>query len=266
MTGTHPNRVPRWSLTSAVAVAAAPVLCVACIDPPAQRGSQPEPEPARQVDTVLVDRVVVDTVTVSNPETERQVARLQMQLLEKDAQISRLQTQIEETTREVVRSMARQQTVASRAEAASAMAEAEVALEQLKTAAGGRETQEIRQIQGLLESSTAEFNQENYGGSLYLANQAKSLAGADRGRLLRGTQGSLRPGETLFTVSLPLRTVRRSNVREGPGTEFPVTFTLEPGATLVGHSYVGQWLRVSTPDGQTGWVFQNLVESRGVRN
>jgi hypothetical protein len=263
MTSTHCAGVPLVKYRHVVLVSTALVFGAACVDPPPPPGSGPEPEPgtAGASDTVVV-RTVTDTVVVPDPQTEQQLAQLQLQLLEKDAQIQRLQAQLDDATREVVRSMARLQTVASRAEAASAMAEAEVALEQLRTAAGGRATPEIAQVERLLEESTAAFNEENYGGSLYLANRAKGFAGAGRGRLLGSGQESLLPGETLFTESLQLRTVRRSNVRGGPGTEFAVVFTLDAGAALVGHSYVGQWVRISTEDGQGGWIFQSLVESR----
>lgn len=263
MIGTERRGVPIDWLSCALLFAAA-LVSASCVDPLPPRSGQPEPEPEppRAVDTVRVERTVLDTVVVVDSEAEQEVARLQLMLLEKDAQIRQLQTQLEETTREVVRSMARLETVASRAEAASAMAEAEVALEQLKTAAGGRDTREIEQIQAFLDQSTAAFNDGNYGGSLYLANQAKTLAGADRGRLLSGPQGSMLPGETLFAVSLQLQTVRRANVRQGPGTEHGIAFTLEGGTALVAHSYTGQWLRVSTEDGRTGWIYQGLVEGR----
>jgi hypothetical protein len=199
---------------------------------------------------------------VADLRTEQQLAQLQLQLLEKDAQIQRLRTQLDDATREVVRSMARLQTVASRAEAASAMAEAEVALEQLRTAAGGRETLEIEQVVHLLEQSTAAFNEQNYGGSLYLANRAKGFAGAGRGRLMGVGQESLLPGEVVFAESLQLRTVTRSNVRGGPGTDFNVVVTLDSGAAVVGHSHLGQWVRISMEDGRSGWIFQSLVEGR----
>lgn len=78
-----------------------------------------------------------------------------------------------------------------------------------------------------------------------------------------GAQGELLAGETPFTVALPLRTIRRSNVRQGPGTEHEIAFTLEVGVSLTGHSYVGQWVRISAADGRTGWIFQTLVEARG---
>ncbi len=265
MTGTHCGGVPKIRRRDAVLVSTALVAAIACVDPPSPPGSGPGPDPGagRAGDTVVVERRVVDTVRVADPQTEQQLAQLQLQLLEKDAQIQRLQAQLDDATREVVRSMARLQTVASRAEAASAMAEAEVALEQLRTAAGGRNTPETAQVERLLEESAAAFNEQNYGGSLYLANRAKGFAGAGRGRLLGSGQESLLPGETLFTESLQLRTIRRSNLRGGPGTEFSVVATLEAGTAVVGHSYLGQWVRISTEDGRSGWIFQNLVESRG---
>src|SRR5256886_11569576 len=74
--------------------------------------------------------------------------------------------------------MAKLQTLASRAEAASAMAEAEIALQSLKTAAAPLAAQETGQATQLLRQSSVEFNKQNYGGALYLANQAKSVVGA----------------------------------------------------------------------------------------
>ena len=237
MTGTHFNGVLLASRWDAVLASTLLVVAAACMgqSPPAGSAPEPDPDGAGVDDTAIVERLVVDTVTVADPRTEQQLAQLRLQLLEKDAQIRRLQAQLDDATREVVRSMARLQTVASRAEAASAMAEAEVALEQLRTAAGGRDTPEIGQVVHLLEESTAAFNEQNYGGSLYLANRAKGFAGAGRGRLLSGGRESLLPEEVVFSESLQLRTVTRSNVRDGPGTEFNVVVTLDSGAAVVGH-------------------------------
>ncbi len=238
------------------------LLLPACMDPPPPR----MPEPVVVYDTVEVERFIVDTVTVTvtttDPELEQGIARLQLQLLEKEAQIEELQAELDEAMREVVRSMARLQTLASRAEAASGMAEAEIALEQLKAVAGQRQTPEIERAQQFLDESTVEFNNQNYGGSLYLANEAKRLAGEGRGRLIGGNSESTQPGEILFALPLPLRAVRRANVREGPGLGFDILFTLESGANVVGQAYAEQWVRIITEDNRGGWIFHNLVENR----
>ena len=75
------------------------------------------------------------------------------------------------------------------------------------------------------------------------------------------TVGS-RSGETSFAVPVPLTTLQRSNVREGPGLGHPVSVTLDPGARLTGLSYTTEWVRVHWgDDGSEGWIFHTLVAS-----
>src|ERR1041384_5942282 len=147
------------------------LLACGCASKPA---GQPAPVPGPTAPPVT-QRAAVETVTVRDPETDRRIARLEMRLLERDAQLADLPTRLEDARQEVVRAMAKLQTLASRAEAASGMAEAEVALRTLKTG-GGQAAPEVGQAGSLLEESSTEFNKQNYGGALYLANQAKTLA------------------------------------------------------------------------------------------
>jgi hypothetical protein len=41
-----------------------------------------------------------------------------------------------------------------------------------------------------------------------------------------------------------------------------VLFTLEPGATLLGYSYVEQWVHIADESGRGGWMFLNLLGRR----
>ena len=228
---------------------------------------QVAPEPAQDsviaVEPLSVEIVTVtDTVTIKDPELEQRVARLEVRLLEKEAQVEEVRARLDEARREVVRAMAKLQTLASRAEAASGIAEAEIALRSLRAAAGQQVAPEVSQATQLLQMSTAEFNKHNYGGALYLANQAKSLAGSGRERLSSGDKGSLRPGETLFALPLRLQALERSKVRAGPGTGFRVVFTLEPGNPVTGYSSAEEWVRISDESGRSGWIFYNLVGRR----
>ena len=205
----------------------------------------------------------VDTVRlmVPDPEQQRRVGELEVRLLERDAQVERLEATLEETRREVVRSLARLQTSATRAEAASARAEADIAQQTLPT----RDTPEPERAPArrLLDQSTAEFGRQNYGGSLYLANQVKSLTASGRGRAAAGGNGApARPGEAAFVVPVPLAVSSRANVREGPGTNFRVLFTADRGAALTGLSHLEDWVRVTDAAGRSGWVFYNLVSRR----
>ncbi len=211
--------------------------------------SKPAPPPA--------PKVVHDTVTVRDPELDKRVARVELQLFARDAQIEDLQSRLEETRAEVVRAMAKLQTVASRAQAASAMAEAEVALQTMKAGASV-EPPEATQVTRLVRQSATEFNKQNYGGALYLANQAKTVASLYRGRVGVSREGT-RPGETLFAVPIKLKTTSRGNVREGPGTSFAVSFQADPGTEITAFSYTDEWIRISDDGGRTGWIHQTLV-------
>ncbi len=123
-------------------------------------------------------------------------------------------------------------------------------------------TPKVTQANALLQQGSAEFAKQNYGGALYLANQAKSVAGVGRTRLGGVDQPAFRPGETPFAVPVRLKAVARGNVREGPGSGYRVLFTLDPGAALTGYSTVDQWVRVGDEGGRTGWMFVTLVGRR----
>ncbi len=212
---------------------------------PTRPGSPPATAPAVH-DTVL----------------EQRVARLELRVLEKEAQVEELQARLDDARREVVRAMAKLQTLATRAEAASGMAEAEIALQALRGGGGAQGSPEVAQVAQLLQLATGEFDQENYGGALYLANQSKAVAAAGQGRLASVERGTLRAGEVPFAVPLRLQTVGRANMRVGPGGGFDVAFTLEAGAAVTGYSYVDQWVRVTDESGRAGWIFQGLVGRR----
>jgi hypothetical protein len=195
-------------------------------------------------------------------EQDRRLARLELTVLEKNAQVEELQARLDQAREEVVRAMAKLQTLASRAEAASGMAEAEVALQPLR----GRSTQqtapEAAQASRLLREASSEFNQENYGGALYLANQAKALAAAGTGRLSSREHSADRPGEMSFAVPIPLKAVGSGNVREAPGTAAPIAFAVEGGDSLTGYSYLEDWVRISDEMGRGGWIYRKLISRR----
>lgn len=214
--------------------------------------------PAR--DSVVTTVRVVDTVKVRDNDLEQRVNRLEMQLLGKDAQIEDLQQSLEAAQLEVVRTMAKLRTVATRAEAASGMAEAELAVQSLRNLKGSTGQPELVQSTQLLAQSTEVFNRQNFGGALYLAGQAKEQAVRGKARLAVGD--AARSGEVLFPAPVTLVTTSRGNLREGPGTRFGILQTLESGTGLMGISYVDDWVRVRDQGGRNGWVYSDLVSRR----
>ena len=231
-------------------------LTAACASMPAHREPvppSPPEEPARP--SAPPPQVVV----TRDPELDQKLARTELQLLEKEAQLSELQARLDDARQEVVRAMAKQQSLASRAEAASGMAEAEIALQSLRNSAGA---QGVPEVTRLIKLSNAEFEKQNYAGALYLASQAKGAAFAARGQFVSVDRGPVREGEQAFASALPLQTTKRANVREGPGSEFRILFTLPAGAAVTGYSHAAEWVRVADESGRDGWIYQSLIGRR----
>jgi uncharacterized coiled-coil protein SlyX len=204
------------------------------------------------------------TAVVRDTALEQRAARLELKVLEQEAQVDELQSRLDDARREVVRAMAKLQSLATRAEAASGMAEAEIALQALRTANGNSAPPSPEYGQGsqLLQLATTEFDQQNYAGALYLATEAKNAAAAGRGRVASDDRSTMRRGEVAFALPLRLQTTGRANVREGPGAGFKVLFTLETGVPIVAYSYVDQWVRVRDESDRAGWIHQTLIDRR----
>ena len=207
---------------------------------------------------------------------EDNIAKLQLQMLERDAQIKQLeerlnsqQAMLDEAIQEVVRAKAKLRSLESKAEAASGIAEAEIAVKALKAQlAGQTPNPELIKAQELLKMSAQEFKKENYGGAVYLTSQAKGHIRAGQIRL--GGREKVAPikrlppfkGEVFFALPLPLQVLRTSNLRKQPDRDSKVITTLEKGTPLIGYSHKDKWVRVTSEDGTNGWVFQTLVGGR----
>ena len=237
-----------------VAIAVISVAAVACAKAPAT--SAPSPAPV----VTAPARVAAETVTVRDPELEREAVRLRHQLLERSAQLVDAQRRVDEATTEVVRAMARLRTLATRAEAASAIAEAEVTVQQLRGRAGQQAPPEAAQAEASLRAGSAEFDKANFGGAVYLATQAKRIATAGRGRLAETAGTEARPGERAFALPVPLTTASRANLRSAPSTSASVVLAAPAGMELTAYAFVQEWLRVTMPDGRGAWVHQSVVK------
>ena len=220
--------------------------------PPPPAELRPDTQASAEAELQAAERQAAEIQTL-----ERKIAQLQLRLLEKEAQVAAVQEKLDGAIQEVIRAKAQLQSLESRAQAASTLAEAEVALSTVGAAAP---RPEITQAEQLLEMSAAEFDNGNYGGSLYLTSQAKSLIAVAQGRV-SNTDLPVLAGEVLFALPLPLRAARTSNVRDGPGGGFKVLFVLSQGVPLVGQAYKDEWVRIRDEQGRVGWIFHTLIES-----
>ncbi|MGH7259385.1 MAG: SH3 domain-containing protein [Nitrospiraceae bacterium] len=193
-------------------------------------------------------------------EFESRLAKLQAMLAEKDAQVQSLSKKLAETIQETVRSKARLRSQENKAEAASGLAEAEVALKTLQDAPAEAEKRpEIAPANALMAMGADELKKENYSGSLYLTNQVKALVKDVQEKTQGLEQLSLADGETLFALPLPLKSLAGGKVREQPTADAAVAWSVERGAPLTAYSSKGLWVHVKGDGERWGWIFYNLI-------
>lgn len=233
-----------------------------------------------------VDAVVADSVMASDSiadaradrlarlesevnELRERAVRAELSLMERDAEIRQLEQRLEaqqkmldETIEEIVRAKGRLRGMENKAQAASQLAEAEIALKALEDLPGGSEVPEYGRAAELIESGTREFAKENYGGAIYLGNQAKTLISLAQARIGDRRRTERSEDEVSFQAPLPLAVSVNTNVRAGPGLDHQVITTLRGSSQVLGYSYRGEWVRVTLEDGREGWIHQTLLKSR----
>jgi hypothetical protein len=242
-----------WVLSSALS---------GCVTPPAVPPPTPVPVPR--------EATVRAPTCPSCEEQTHEIARLRQDLANREAELRDLRANqrdqikvLQESTREVTRAKVRLHRLATQADAASYIAEVEVALESLRSSLGT--TSKVPLIvlaKGILESSNAPFAQGEYGAAMDRAAQAEQLIVlvADN-RLPSGSPARV-PREVPLQVAIPLKVTIDSKMRRQPLGKAPVVGVLKKDSLLVAHAYKGGWMQVATEDGRSGWVDQTRLGAR----
>src|SRR4051812_5665560 len=166
--------------------------------------------------------------TAAHKDLDEKLARMHLQALERDAEIRALNQKLEAAILEVVRAMAKLRGLSGRAEAASNLAETEIALKSIPAEVALRpKDTDLIQAQQLLRMATEEFKKQNYDGTVYLTSQVKMLIKPRTDRLVKGADVAKTDGEHTLSPMLALRASNKTNVREGPGPAFKVLFVVE---------------------------------------
>jgi len=202
---------------------------------------------------------------------EQRIAELRIEIIKNKAIISdysrrfdHQQKRLDAAILEVVRAKEKLRSHESKAEAASTLAEAEIALAELKRQATPSDQltkAEIEDADHLLSLSVNEYKSRNFGGALYLANQTKNQVRDAQIRIDRRAKRSVIEGESFFLQPLSLLVLKNSNLREGPSLNDEIIGNLNRDEAVIGHSFKENWIHVETAAGQTGWVFQSLVRA-----
>jgi len=253
------------------------VLCVnGCLGPKQGQKSLMGPEVTQETVVSLNGEtgpeqpvIPVSTVDAARKvqELEDENAKLHLRILEQEAFINDLNDRLINTQKElngavdeVVRVKARLKSLDSRAEAASSLAEAEIALRTIKRNSNEQTTQpEIKTAEELLFAADQEFKKENYSGSLYLSNRIQSVVPLIKND---GVEIPFSKDEYRYKIPLKLKTNARSNLRQGPGLNYEILTIIERNETLIGLSTQDRWIRVQTENGQNGWIYYQLVTEK----
>jgi hypothetical protein len=256
------------------AIALAPSLCAAllalalsgCVTPP----TPPPPSPPPAEPPVVAPPAPVGVARPSCPscdEQNREVARLRQELANRDAELRELRSSqrdqvkvLQESTREATRAKVKLRRLATQADAASYIAEVEVALDSARAAAGEDAKSPLLGIaQGMMESTAAAFALGDYGAAMERAAQAEQLVTAAADERERSAAPPRGAGELPFQAAVTLRAIDDSKMRRQPRSKAPVVVVVRKDTELVAVAYKGSWLRVVTPDGRSGWIAQRQV-------
>ena len=204
-------------------------------------------------------------VCPSCDEQTREVARLRQDLANQGAELRDLRSsqrdqvkELQESTREITRAKVKLRRLATQADAASYVAEVEVAMESLRSSRGARTSTVPLMVlaQDILESTAAPFAQGDYGAAMDRAAQAEQLIALVAHYQVRPGSRSRVPGEVPLQVAIPLKATVDSNLRRQPRGSARVVGVLKKDSPLVAHAYKGSWMQVETEDGRSGWVDQ----------
>ena len=188
----------------------------------------------------------------------REVGRLRLQLLAKQAEINQLLIAHERALQEAVSANARLRGLDSKADAVASIAEAALMINNAKESANDEQQQALIHAEKLLETSRKEMQAGNLNAASYLATKASSLAQPTTDR--RPTTQT-DESQTLFAVPVGMRVRKQSNVRELPGINSKPLFQLAGGVNVKALGYSDLWIRISTESEQEGWIYYDLLEA-----
>jgi predicted GNAT family N-acyltransferase len=200
---------------------------------------------------------------------QSEIERLKQLLAEKEALISSQQAhqqeqakELQASTSQATRAQIKLSRLATQPDAASTLAEVEVAMEALHSAktTAPRQAMQI-QAQRLLDAANAAYVKGDFATAVDRATQSREIIDMAMGHRSGKTSSTQRLTIT-FQTPIPLRTRIDCNLRQLPRGNAAILRVLEKDSALMALAYRGGWLRIQAEDGRTGWVLNTLVEAR----
>lgn len=220
-----------------------------------------------------------DAATVSAPveqvceqcnELRAEIARLRRDLAGRETELRDLRLQhreqarsLEEFARNATRATAKLRRRATRADAASLIADVEVAVAQGRLSPNGKGTSPlVAMAEELLGSASSAFNRGEYGAAFDLADQAWQIATVALEERTSPASPGASHGVVRFERPIPLRVRIDSNLRQQPGMKAAIIGVLREASVVVARARKQSWTRVMAVDGRSGWVYGPLLGPR----
>lgn len=160
-----------------------------------------------------------------------------------------LQQDLETTENELIRTKAKLKGIETKAEASSAIAEAQTLV--LRSGDENVRPTSVARAREKLGLAEAQLRAGNYGAAVFFALQAQDLL--EKSGRARATSPSESPSAGAVVV-----TASSANVRSEPRRDAPVIARLPRGTSVVPLAEEGEWTRVEVK-GRTGWIAKSLI-------
>lgn len=185
-------------------------------------------------------------------------ASLQMELVEKQAEIDRIKITQENLTQEISHTKARIPTPKTKVEVVTYLAEVETDINAAKELASDSEQPIFVQLDRFIAESKIALERGNDDTAHSRASQAMELTQTIRNkRTLSKRMEESTYAE--FKLPLNLQLAKRSNIRKKPSERGEILMTLAPGTPVIANGYQGDWIKVTSNEGQKGWVHHALL-------
>lgn len=195
-----------------------------------------------------------------------EIMALKRALAERDALIRNLNIRelgqaqaLQETTSEISRAKNKLYRLATQPEAASKIAEVEVAMTTLEQT-GSKESDAVFQFlaRGLLNAAMVAYEQKDYGNAMNYAAQSSELIDV----IANPARQKLESQDTVSSFHIPilLMVTQPSNLQTDPNSRSKVISLLKKNTPLTAIGYYGDWLRIQTINNLSGWIKNQVVD------
>lgn len=213
---------------------------------------------------------VIETTPVTSSQEEnlrKEIARLEKLLAEKDELIKNLQIRqqnqaqvLREVNKEATRAQVKLHRLATKPGTASAIAETEVALANLKQTKVSPADQVLQiQAKHLVDTASVLFAKDQYASAMNYITQAKQLISSITAPNHKKTTDE---NNSLLEFHTPIKLYAKANInlRRMPSAKSQLLTTLKKNTVVIANASQGSWLRVQVDEKQ-GWVLNTGLEA-----